>query len=128
MWPTWGFWKRNGHACLWDGLDLEPAIQPFTAMGPSVAERPSIARIAQDLEHGIVDERRPMNGSCMRPRADAARKEQSLLPKILHRGPCRRSPFEGGKQDTNGLLDLGIGIEPNGIDISHRPDQPAVGA
>jgi hypothetical protein len=56
-----------------------------------------------------------MNGSCMRPRADAARKEQSLLPKILHRGPCRRGPFERGKQDTNGLLGLGIGIEPNGI-------------
>ncbi len=34
----------------------------------------------------------------------------------------------GGKQGAQGLLDLGIGIEPDGIDISHRPDQPAVGA
>src|SRR5260221_12195086 len=42
---------------LCDGLDAGPAIQPFTAVGPSVAERPSIARIAPDLEDGMLDER-----------------------------------------------------------------------
>ena len=31
---------------LGDGLDAESAIQPFSAMGPSVAERSRIARIA----------------------------------------------------------------------------------
>src|SRR5260221_12784197 len=64
---------------LGDGLDAEPAIQPFTAVSPSVAERPSIARIAQDLEHGIVDERCPMKGSGMGASTDAAWKEQSLF-------------------------------------------------
>src|SRR5258708_22127702 len=72
---------------LGDGLDAEPAIQPFTAVGPSVAERPSIARIPHDLEHGIVDERCPMNGSCMGASTDTARKEQSLFAKIFDRCP-----------------------------------------
>src|SRR5947209_17811131 len=72
---------------LGDGLDAELAIHPFTAVGPSVAERPSIAWIAQDLEHSIVDERCPMNASCMAARTDTARKEQSLLAKIFDHCP-----------------------------------------
>src|SRR5260221_2570676 len=87
----------------------------LAGMGPSEAEGSCIARIAQHFEHGIVLQRHPMQLACMRTDANTAWEEQPLVAKVFDRGPGGPSAFEGGKQQTNGLLDLGIGIEDDGL-------------
>src|SRR6266568_5356108 len=87
----------------------------LAGMGPSEAEGSCIARIAQHFEHGIVLQRHPMQLACMRTDANTAWEEQPLVAEVFDRGPGGPSAFEGGNQQTNGLLDLGIGIEDDGL-------------
>ena len=100
---------------LGKGFDVERAISMFGGMGPSEAKGSRIARITQHFEHGTVLQRHPMDLASMSTCVDAAREEQPLVAKILHRGPGGPRPFEGGKQQTDGVLDLGIGIEDDGL-------------
>ena len=55
--------------------------------------------------------------------ANAAWKEQPLFTKVFHRPPGRSNALEGREQHTEGLLDLSIRIEDDGlifgIDESH---------
>ena len=83
----------------------------FAGLGPSETERTSVARVTKHFEHGIVLQGHPMEFSCMRTTPNAAWEEESLGAKIFDSGPGRPHSFEGGKQQTDGLLDLGIGIE-----------------
>ena len=81
------------------------------AVCASIAEGTSVARVAQHAQHRIVEQRRPMDLAFVRPGAHPAGKEESLGPKISHAPPGRPDAFEGRKQETDGLLDLGIRIQ-----------------
>src|SRR6266446_3693219 len=66
---------------------------------------------------------RPMDRSGMRAATNTVWKEQVLVPKVLHRGPGRPCPFEGRKQHSQGVLNLGIGIKMDGLIFHiHQPD------
>ena len=47
--------------------------------------------------------------------ADPAGKEQPLRTEIFDRGPGGPRPLEGGEQQPQGVLDLGIGVEHHGV-------------
>src|SRR6266702_905849 len=96
---------------LGKGLGVQRAIRMFAGLGPSETERTSVARVTNHFEYGIVLQGHPMQFSCMRTTTNAAWEEESLGAKILDGGPGGPCSFEGGKQQTEGLLDLGIGIK-----------------
>src|SRR5947208_12986388 len=110
MEPTWTSWKRKGHSRLWHRLHMQRTVQPFARRGSSRTERPSRARIPQNLQHAIGCQGRPRDRSGMRAATNTVWKEQVLVPKVLHRGPGRSCPFEGGKEHPKGILNLSIGI------------------
>ena len=83
-------------------------------MRAPVAESASVAGIAQDLAGRVVDQRRPMDLPFMGSRANMARKEEPLGAKEPHGPPGRPNAFEGGEQETNGLLDLGVRVQDHG--------------
>jgi hypothetical protein len=92
-------------------------------MGSSITERPSIARIPQNFQHTIVGQGRPMDRSGMRASTNTVWEKKLLFPKILHGGPGRPCPFEGRKQNPQGVLNLGIGIKMDGLLFHiHSPD------
>src|SRR6266852_4372993 len=86
-------------------LGVQRAVRMFAGLGPSETEGTSVARVTKHFEHGIVLQGHPMEPTCMGTTADTAREEESLAAKIL----------EGGKQQANGLLDLGSGVKDDGL-------------
>src|SRR6266705_1576829 len=106
---------RNSH-CSWGRVWMwcEPSACLLVWVRQT-AEGSRIARVAQHFEHGVVLQGHPMEFTCMRTDADTAREEEPLVAKILHRGPGGPGAFEGGKQQTESLLDLGIRIEDDGL-------------
>src|SRR6266702_2309995 len=56
-----------------------------------------------------------MDRSGMRAGPNTVGKEQLLVPKVFHRGPGRRCPFEGRKEYPKGVLHLRIGVKMDGL-------------
>ena len=67
------------------------------------------------MTHGIVLQGHPMELTGMRTDANTAWEEQPLVAKVFDGGPGGPGAFEGGKEQTQGLLDLGIGIQDDGL-------------
>jgi hypothetical protein len=92
--------NEKGPLLLGKRLQLVRTIQAFGGAGTSVAEGACVAGIAEHFEDRAVEQGRPVDLPGMRTRADAARKEQTLVPKILHCGSSRPCAFERREQDT----------------------------
>ncbi len=113
-----GLLQEKRPLLLWDRLDGERAVSTFAGVGASIAEGASVAGIAQHLAGRIVDQRCPMDLAFMWSCADTARKQQPLVVKELHGPPGRPYAFESGKQQMDGLLDLGVRVQDHAVILS----------
>src|SRR5262249_17354404 len=82
---------------LRQALDVGRAIWMLGGGRAPRAERAGIAGITQRLEHGVVTQRHPVDGSGMRASTDPAWKEQPLRAEVLDGGPGGARPLEGGE-------------------------------
>jgi len=67
------------------------------------------------MTHGIVRQGHPMELAGMRTDANTAWEEQPVVAKVFDAGSGGPGAFEGGKEQTQGLLDLGIGIQDDAL-------------
>src|SRR3990167_5194835 len=108
-----GMGFRQERVPLFHGQDLVEfaAVFVLAAVHAAVKKGPGVARIVQDLQDAMVNQRHPQELTFVDAAAQAAWKEQTLLAKELNGGRRRAGAFEGGEQGADRLLDLLIGIE-----------------